>query len=236
MPKEHIISFWSRVLDLISPRQCPVCGDRLGVDERLLCTRCNVRLPRTGFAASPYDNEMARRLWGLMPVERAAALIYYETGAESAHLIWQLKYGGNAEACRQMGFLVGEELLVQGFFDDIDLIVPVPLTPDRERFRGYNQSTELSRGISEATGLSVVSSAVVRTKFSCSQTQKRGRDRLENVRDAFKLADVTAVAHKHVLLVDDVLTTGATLVSCSSEIMKADDGRISVLTLGFTKS
>lgn len=236
MPHEHIISFWSRTLDLISPRQCPVCGVRLGVDERLLCTSCNIRLPRTRFAESPYDNEMARRLWGLMPVEKASALFYFETGAESAHLVWRLKYGGNAEACRQMGLLLGEELLAQEFFAGIDLLVPVPLTPEREHSRGYNQSMEVARGISEATGLSVAPSVVVRTKFSGSQTQMRGQERMENVKDAFKLVDGAVVAHKHVLLVDDVLTTGATIVSCSGEIMKAGDVRISVLTVGFTKS
>jgi ComF family protein len=236
MTGKGIISFWSRVIDMISPRACAVCGRRLSIDERQLCCKCNLHMPRTFFARKPLDNEMARMLWGQIPVERAAALFYYETGSELTHLIHQMKYGDSPQTGEDLGRMVATEMALDGFFDGVDMLIPVPLTSERQRERGYNQSMELARGIATVTGLTVGKGVLRRTKFSGSQTHIRGRERRNNVEDAFSLADGTSIAHRHVMIVDDVMTTGATIINCAKELLKAGDVTISVVTVGFTKN
>ena len=230
------ISFWHRLLDLISPRLCVVCGNRLTVTEETLCAKCNFHLPRTAFHLKAYDNEMAKLFWGQIPVECAAALFYYEAHAETANIVYQLKYRNHPEIGEVMGRMLAKEVLVTGFFDGIDGIVPVPLAKRRQRERGYNQSLEIARGISEVSGLPIVDKLVRRTVFEGSQTSKGRWERNENVEKVFDLVDGFAAHGKHLLLVDDVVTTGATIIACSKELVKAGDVRISVLALGFAKN
>ena len=230
------ISFWTRLLDLISPRLCVVCGERLSVSEETICTRCNLHLPRTGFEQDPYENVMAKTFWGRIPVERATALFYYEAHAETANILYELKYKNHPEIGETMGRLMAKELQLSHFFDGIDGIVPVPLAKKRERQRGYNQSEEIARGVSQITGLPIFHKVVRRTAFEGSQTQKGRWERNENVEHVFELKDAAAIQGKHLLVVDDVVTTGATVVACAKELCKADNVKISVLALGLAKS
>ena len=229
------ISFWHRLLDLISPRICVMCGRRLSATEDVICNNCNFHLPRTVFSNNPYENEMAKLFWGQIPVERAAALFYYESHAETANIIYQLKYKNHPEIGPLMGRMVATELSRDDFFDGIDEIVPVPLTKERLRQRGYNQSAEIAKGISEITSLPINIDVVKRTVFKGSQTRRSRWDRQENVEYAFKLVDGRPIAGKHLLIVDDVVTTGATIVACAKELVKAGYVKISVLSLGLTK-
>jgi ComF family protein len=135
-----------------------------------------------------------------------------------------------------MGRLMAREFMAADFFDGIDLIVPVPLAKKRQRQRGYNQSMELARGISEATGLPIYNQIVRRTRFVKSQTQMGRQERMENVADVFEAKDLNAIRGRHILLVDDVVTTGATMMACAREILKTEGVRVSLLALGFTKS
>lgn len=230
------VSFFSRLLDLISPRQCLVCGRRLSVSEQVICSVCNLHLPRTGFQLTPLDNIMARMFWGRIPVERVAACFYYEAGSEVADILYGLKYHGEAETGVVMGRMMAREFLPTGFFDGIDVIVPVPLARKRERERGYNQSYMLAKGISEATGLPVAKRAVSRLRFEKSQTTMGRWDRLDNVENVFRLDDANAISGRHVLIVDDVVTTGATITACAGELLKAGGVTISVLSLSLAKS
>ena len=231
-----MISFWTRLLDLISPRLCVVCGQRLAVSEETLCSKCNLHLPRTGFASNPYENLMAKTFWGQIPLERAAALFYYEPHAETANIIYELKYKHHPEAGLTMGRMTARELQRSGFFEGIDAIVPVPLARKREHQRGYNQSLEIARGVSQITGLPILNKVVRRTAFEGSQTQKSRQERNENVEKVFELADGDSISGKHLLVVDDVVTTGATVIACGKQLTKAGGVRLSVLSLGFTKS
>ncbi len=231
-----MISFWTRLLDLISPRLCVVCGQRLAVSEETLCSKCNLHLPRTGFASNPYENLMAKTFWGQIPLERAAALFYYEPHAETANIIYELKYKNHPEAGLTMGRMTARELQRSGFFEGIDAIVPVPLARKREHQRGYNQSLEIARGVSQITGLPILNKVVRRTAFEGSQTQKSRQERNENVEKVFELADGDSISGKHLLVVDDVVTTGATIIACGKQLTKAGGVRLSVLSLGFTKS
>lgn len=229
------ISFWHRLLDLISPRTCVVCGKRLAATETTICTKCNFHLPRTGASNNAYENEMAKLFWAQIPIERAAALFYYESHSNTANIIYQLKYKNHPEIGPLMGRMVATELQRDHFFDGIDAIVPVPLTKKRLRQRGYNQSEEIAKGASEITSLPIYTNVVKRTVFKGSQTRRRRWERLENVELAFELINGDAIGGKHLLVIDDVVTTGATIIACAKELAKAGNVKISVLSLGLTK-
>ena len=230
------ISFWRRLLDLISPRICVVCGHRLSASEEFICTKCNFHLSRTDFYKDPYENEMARLFWAQIPIERASALFYYEPHAETANIIYELKYKDQPEIGEVMGRMVAKELIPSGFFDGIDGIIAVPLTKKRLYQRGYNQSEEIAKGVSEITGIPVFKKVVKRENFKGSQTRLFRWSRQENVEKVFKLLDGPSIHGKHLLVIDDVVTTGATILACSKELEKAGDVKISVLSLGFAKN
>ena len=227
-----VVSFWHRLLDLISSRLCVVCGQRLTVSEDVICTKCNLHLPRTDFHQDPYENEF----WHQIPIERATALFYYESHAETANILYELKYKDHPEVGEVMGRLMAKELQASGFFDGIDGIVPIPLAKKRQRQRGYNQSLEIARGISEIIGLPIYNKVVRRNAFEGSQTNKGRWERNENVEGVFELKDASAIQGKHLLMVDDVVTTGATVIACVQELCKADNVKVSVIALGFSKS
>jgi ComF family protein len=229
-------SFWSRLVDLIAPRACVVCGGRLGIHEFFICGSCNLQLPRTNYADNPYENDMARLFWGQLPVERCAALFFYQGGSGPSQILYELKYKNHPEIGEFFGRMIAEEWNDTGFFEGIDLIVPVPLAKERQRQRGYNQSLHIARGIGSVTRLPIVTNAVSREQFVESQTQKDRWQRNENVEGCFRLNDGSALKGRHVLLVDDVVTTGATICSCGREMLKAGDVRFSILTIGFAKS
>ena len=229
------ISFWSRLLDLISPRACRICGQRLGISEEVICATCNLHLPRTWFCNDALDNIMARRFWGRLPIEKAAALFFYEAGSEVSNIIHSLKYHDHPEIGTIMGRMAAEEFIPSGFFDGIDLIMPVPLEKKRQRQRGYNQSEEIARGVAEATGLALCTNAVERTSFASSQTRKTLRERMENVEGAFHPTGKADLRGKHILVVDDIVTSGATICSCVECLLPTDGLRVSVMSLGVVK-
>lgn len=227
--------WWTRIVDFIAPRSCVICGRRLSPTERSLCSVCVLHLYRTTFQFTPEDNEMAQLFWGLLPVERTAALIYYEPRSETAALIYKLKYGHRPDIGEDLGRIMAEEMKPAGFLDGIDVLLPIPLSKKRYWQRGYNQSEMLARGMSEVTGLPVITKAVRRTNFRQSQTSLTRKERQENVEGTFVLRHPELLENKHVLLIDDICTTGATLLACSEAIRSVKGIHISILTLGFTK-
>ena len=240
-------SFLTRLFDLISPRTCAVCGRRLSVNESVLCAACHLHLPLTRFWLSPYNNQMARLFWGQIPfaggetgqrpnsMERAAALFFYESHAQPSKIIYDLKYHGHRNVAEDMGRIAAQTMVSSGFFDGIDLIVPIPLTRRRQWSRGYNQSREIAKGVSQVTGIPVENGIVKRIAFTGSQTRRHAWDRAQNVESVFKLVAPQKAEHRHILIIDDVVTTGATVTSCARQLCQADDVRISILSLCFTK-
>lgn len=226
------------MLDTMAPRTCAICGSRLSGTEAAVCSSCCLHLPRTGFCHSYTDNRMEQLFRGQLAVERAAALIYHHPKSESARLIYGMKYAGRADAAVIMGKMMAHEFAGTGFFDGIDVMVPVPLTHGRQRSRGYNQSEMLAHGISEVTGIAVESRAMTRTDFARSQTSLTRRMRRDNVEDAFRLSrkGTEQLRQRHILIVDDVATSGSTTMACGTCMSGIDGVSISIATLAFTKS
>lgn len=229
-------SFWTRLFDLVTPRLCPVCGSRLAATESVLCAVCHLHLPLTGFERSPEDNEMARRFWGLIPIERAAAYFFYEPQSPTAQIIYDLKYHDRPDIGEHLGRIIARDFDGTGFFCGIDAIVPVPLSWLRRWHRGYNQSLQIARGVARVTGLPIDRHVVKRLQFRQSQTHLNVWERRENTSSAFRLIHPEAVRDRHLLLIDDIVTTGSTIVALAQELQQAGAVRFSVLSLGYTKS
>lgn len=224
------MGIWNELWEIFFPRCCLVCGRRLAGGEEHLCFHCLTELPRTRMHQE-IDNELAKRFWGKMPLERAGAYLFYVKGNSVRTLLYELKYYGNARLGGFLGRCMAADWLSSGFFQGVDCIVPVPLHPRKEKIRGYNQSELLAQGISQVTGLPVFGYLLLRERYTQTQTRKGEYERWTNVSGAFECADAGALKGKHVLLVDDVLTTGATLVACADALGQVPGLRISILTL-----
>lgn len=224
------MGIWNDLWELFFPRCCLLCGARLSKGEEHICSKCFAGLPRTGFHRCP-DNDMEKALWGKLPIGRAAAYFFYAKGSDVARLLYELKYYGNYRIGRFMGRCMAADLCRDDFFRGIDFVIPVPLHGKKKRMRGYNQSEMLAEGISSVTGIPVFRSLLVRAQYTESQTHKGSYARWMNVKDVFACMDAEMLSGKHVLLVDDVMTTGATIVSCADALSGVPGLRISVLTL-----
>lgn len=228
-------TIWTDLRDFFFPRICLGCGKNLVSGEDALCLRCLSDLPHTGFLNTS-GNEMECRLWSSPLVCRASSLFFYAKGGTVSKILQGMKYQGRKKLCRQMGHLIASELLSTGFFDGIDLIIPVPLHPSRLRQRGYNQSEWLSKGIADKTGIPIASDVLIRTHNNATQTHKSSSERWLNARNLFaQTSHTNKLSHKHILLVDDVFTTGATLASCIECLSSVEDLKASVVTLAYAK-
>lgn len=215
---------------LFVPRRCAVCDSCLDDGEEAWCLRCDIDLPRTGYHLRE-DNPMERALWGKMPLGRASAYFYYRRKGDYARLLHLLKYHGRKDLGETIGRKMAAELALSGFFRGIDLLLPVPLHPNKQRRRGYNQSEYIARGISQVTGLPIDISSLVRNKDTESQTRKTAAQRQDNVAGIFSLRSSASLAGKHILLIDDVFTTGATVTACADALQAVEGLTVSVLTL-----
>jgi ComF family protein len=222
---------WIRAFfGLIFPCQCVVCSRLLSSAEKFICITCNINLPRTHYHLQK-DNIIEKQFWGQIPIQRATAFFYYRKGSDYCHIIHELKYKECKEIGAVMGCYMANEIQHSGFFDDIDVIVPIPLHRDRIRRRGYNQSEWIAKGIAEITNIPVNSTAMSRKAYN-SQINQSVFDRWENVKETFELHQPELFSGKHILIVDDVLTTGATITACALAFLPVQGVRFSVITLG----
>ena len=226
---------FNRLQQFINPRSCPICGLRVDDTSQILCENCDMLLPRTHYAHNPYDNDMARLYWGRIPTEKAAALMFYHARTAICNIVYDMKYHNRPELCQKMGEEIALEFSQNNFFDDIDIILPIPLAKSRMHQRGYNQSEELAKGLSKTTKLPIATHAVRRTSFRQSQTQLDRMERLDNMDGIWKLVRDKEIRGKHVLIVDDVVTTGATTISCANELLKVEGIKLSILSLAYAK-
>ena len=229
----YLIDLWDDFISLLFPRLCYGCGNHLVRNESLICTECFVMIPRTNYHIEP-DNPVAQLFWGRCRIEKAAAFSYYSRDSRIRKLIHQLKYKGAREIGAELGRIYAVSLMSSKFLDDIDMIIPVPLHPSKVRQRGFNQSDEISQGISSVSGLPVETATLVRKTVTQTQTRKSRYDRWTNVSDIFFVTDEDKLKGRHVLLVDDVITTGSTIEACADEILKTEETKVSVAAIAFS--
>lgn len=229
-------SIFSALASLLFPRICPVCNRLLGEGERDVCTLCRNDIPLTGFIDEA-DNVMEQRFWGYLPIERAAALFWFTGGSGWRDLIHDFKYSQHWRTAEMMGRWMGAELCRSGRFDDIDLVIPIPLHWRKRLSRGYNQSEYIARGIARHLNAPCDFRSVRRAHNNKSQTRKSHNERWDNVSGIFEVRRAERLRGRHILLVDDVFTTGATIGSCAEAIIAACEGdvRISIATLAASR-
>jgi ComF family protein len=225
-----LFSLFDDLLSLFYPKMCVACEEREPAPQGLLCLECLYRLPLTDHAHQR-NNAFEQRFWGRLPLEGGAALYQFVKGGRVQRLIHQLKYKGRKEIGHALGARHGAQLRQAPPFDTVDLVVPVPLHPRRLRQRGYNQSEGFAAGLAEAMELPWNGKLLRRAWHADSQTRRSRLARVENVANAFELTAPSATAGKHILLVDDVLTTGATLEACGNCLLQTPDVRLSMATI-----
>ena len=227
-------SFLESFFSLLAPVTCVACGNNLLKHEKMICTSCLYNLPRTNFHRTK-ENTVQQIFWGRVQIEEASSYFFFQKKSVFQNIIHQLKYHGNREVGRIMGQLYAKELKEAHYFSDVDYVVPVPLHPKRLHERGYNQSEYFARGLAEILKLPLISDNLLRKIYTQTQTQKNKENRWENVKNAFTLKNTEQFANKHILLVDDVLTTGATLEACAAAILLADNAKVSIATIALAQ-
>ncbi len=226
--KEIKISFFH----ILFPHICNGCGSDILNEESMLCMRCISEMPETNFQ-NHANNPVEKIFWGRLPLASATAQYYFTKESLIQRLMHQLKYKGNRELGKQLGRLMGNDLQQTHRFNKIDALIPLPLFPAKEKRRGYNQATILCEGIAEAMNVQVLRDVIIRIQHTETQTKKGRMERWQNMEGKFELISSEKIQNKHVLLVDDVVTTGATLEACGQELIKAANIKLSIATLCF---
>lgn len=217
---------------LIYPRLCEGCSKPLLTEEEVLCLNCNVfSLPRTAYHHIA-ENETFMRFAGRVPVVRATSFAYFTAEGLLQHLLHQLKYNDKKEVGTYLGKQLGYDLQQLNWHKEIDYIIPVPLHPEKEAQRGYNQTQLIAEGMGQVLQLPVIKDLLYRTRHTESQTQKTREERINNMSGAFAVKNTAEYEGKHFLLIDDVLTTGATLEACANALLTIPDVSISIATVG----
>jgi ComF family protein len=219
-------------MSLIYPRHCEACGDNLFRHENYLCSYCRLNLPRSQFHLST-ENELALTFKGRVPFENACSLYLYEKQGRVQKILHSIKYQSQTELATYLGEQYGESLKSGMFLNDVDVIVPVPLHRKKLKARGYNQSQFFAGGLSSSLNKPMDVTSLVRIKDTATQTKKKKYQRWENVEGIFLLNEPESFYKKHILLVDDVITTGATIEAAWTAIRQAPEVRISVISIAF---
>lgn len=220
---------------ILFPRTCEICGRTLVRGEKLMCLDCRIGFPYTGFH-SKRENQLTLRLVSrLAPIKTAVAMFHYDKDSNYSKLIQRAKYSGRPEIDRQLASEYADQLLRIGFFNDIDLIVPVPMAPRKLIRRGYNQALEIADAIGNPTGIEV--GEYLTAKPHSTQTRKHADERQRNVKEIYSaIPEAVELGNCHILVVDDVITTGATILACCTALHKAaPTAKISILSLAATQ-
>ncbi|MCY7311020.1 MAG: ComF family protein [Chitinophagaceae bacterium] len=217
------------VLHLLFPHVCTGCGSDILNEESVLCMRCMDAMPETNFELH-LNNPVEKTFWGRLPLAGATAQFYFTKESLMQHLMHQFKYKGNKELGLQLGRMMGDQILKSGRFQ-VDGLVPLPLFPAKQRRRGYNQATVLCEGMAAVMNIPVLDRVIIRPQHTETQTKKGRIERWKNMEGKFVLSDPDAIRNKHLLLVDDVVTTGATFEACGNELLKAENVILSLASL-----
>ncbi len=220
------------LLELFFPTLCVTCGSRLVTQEKFLCIDCWLDLPVTNFHRDT-ENKVAQLFWGRVQIENATAFFAYNKGSKYQQLIHFIKYKG----LKELGFVTGQRfgaaLSQSTDFSSVDVIVPVPLHPKKQKIRGYNQSEWIAKGIADTLKKPVSTDNLRRNLHTSTQTRKNRYERWENVENIFTAVKPEDFSGKHILLIDDVVTTGSTLESCAFQLLQIENVKVSIATLAF---
>jgi ComF family protein len=228
-----LLKIFDDFLNLFFPHKCVLCGAPVYDRSGLLCSKCINEMPKTNFH-NDLDNKTAQIFWGRIDLNFAASFLYFYKGSKYRHLIHLLKYNNMPELGVYLGELYGADLIDVNVLKGASYIVPVPLHPKKKRIRGYNQSERFSKGLSDVLGIES-KELLVRKIFTETQTKKSREERWLNVKDVFDVVDCKQIENKHIILTDDIVTTGATLEACALALKKCKNVEVSILTLGIAQ-
>lgn len=220
------------ILNLLFPNLCVFCNTSLVESERHLCLNCQLKLPET-FDHLKIENGVEKTFWGRIPFERAFSFLFFNQRGLTQKILHELKYNGNENLAVFLGELYAKRIEKTIQCHGIDSVIAVPLHPSKMRKRGYNQSLAFATGISNTLNLENFSNNVIRKIATDTQTKKNRTERWKNVDQVFEITDRNLFEKKHILVIDDVITTGATLESCANEIVKCGNCRISIASIAY---
>lgn len=228
-----VLKTWKQIaIDTLFPRFCLVCNKRLGINEKNVCISCLCSLPYTQFKGAKGNAIERITCDDVICTERANSLFFYESGTAFCNLFFHFKYYNHPDVAVTMGRMMAQELQNTDFFNGIDVMVPIPLSQKRLKKRGYNQSEQLAIGISQITGIPVDTTSIIRTIDNPTQTHLNAAMRNENVKGIFSLSATEQIHGKHILIVDDVITTGSTTRACAHTALQAKNVKVSIISLG----
>jgi ComF family protein len=219
-------------ISLIFPNVCAACGKSLYKYENSICAYCIYHLPKTNYHLQ-LDNPITKIFWGRVLIHSGAALYEFNKGGKVQYLIHQLKYKGYKEIGFTVGKLYGDELKQCANFNTVEIVIPVPLHAKKKKKRGYNQSDTFAQGLAKSLNAEAKLNVLFRVFESESQTKKSRYRRWQNVESIFQLRDTSNLAGKHILMVDDVITTGATLEACAQTLLQLPNVKISIATIAY---
>ena len=226
--------FIDDLLNIVFPKLCCICEEALTKNEDLICFHCRSELPKINLK-NYKSNEITTRFVGKMEIDFGASYLHFLKSGISQKMLHQFKYKNYPEIGEIIGKWFGYELLKANINKETDIIIPVPLHPRKQRKRGYNQSHYFAKGISEALNIPTDFNSLIRTQYQKSQTHKTKEQRWKSVENAFKVIDPKKVENKRVLLVDDVITTGATLEACGFQLLNSGAAGLGIATMALAK-
>lgn len=227
--QKYDFEWFNNIKTLLFPKNCAACGNGLARREDMICVKCLYKLPRTNFHRIQY-NPVFQKFEGRMPVKSAFSFLFFHKGNLSQILLHHLKYKGRQDFGERLGTLFGKDLHDEKF-EAPDILIPLPLHPARLAFRGYNQCDSIARGMQKYLNIEIGFEVVKRVVANPSQTRKTRYDRWLNVEHIFKVVEPKAIYDRHVLLIDDVITTGSTLEACGTSLLRAGAREITIATL-----
>lgn len=223
----------NNLLSLFYPRLCAACGDALQQNEQCICLNCMLHLPETQFHKEHF-NPLRSVFDGRVPVQEVTALMSYKKANKTQKILHHLKYSGQKEIGKILGEYFGGQLITEERYRGIQYVLPIPLHPKKQKKRGYNQSEWIAMGLSKGMGIPYLTDVLVRTHYTDTQTRKSRFARWQNVKEVFEVQNSDKVAYTHVLVCDDVLTTGATMEAAIQKLQTVEGVRVSVVTLAAT--